>query len=98
MVDLTPVGELWSCNRAACRTSRPGVGTVCQLALLVLQPGSGFALAVLTNHSPNGLQVIEAALAAAGLKGPAPEAVQNAPVDEYAGVYEAAMGRLTITP
>jgi CubicO group peptidase (beta-lactamase class C family) len=78
-------------------TIRHGGGTVGQLSMLVLQPRTGFALAVLTNHSPNGLQVIDAALAAAGLKGPQPEAVHDAPVDEYAGVYETKMGRVTIT-
>ena len=56
------------------------------------------ALAVLTNHSSNGLQVIQAALGAAGLKGPDPEPVDDAPVDDYAGVYETALGRVTVTP
>ncbi len=79
-------------------TIRHGGGTMGQLSMLVLQPRTGFALAVLTNHSPNGLQVTEAALAAAGLKSPPPEAVQDAPVDEYAGVYATPMGRVTITP
>jgi CubicO group peptidase (beta-lactamase class C family) len=78
-------------------TIRHGGGTVGQLSLLVLQPRTGFALAVLTNHSPNGQQVIQTALAAAGLKGPEPEAVRDSPVDVYAGVYETALGRTTIT-
>ena len=69
-----------------------------QLSMLVLQPRSGFALAVLTNHSPNGSQVIEAALEAAGLKGPEPQLVSGAPVEEYGGVYETMLGRVTITP
>lgn len=47
-------------------TIRHGGGTMGQLSMLVLQPGTGFALAVLTNHSPNGQQVIQAALDAAG--------------------------------
>ncbi|HST24849.1 MAG TPA: serine hydrolase domain-containing protein [Gaiellaceae bacterium] len=53
-------------------TIRHGGGTMGQLSMLVLRPETGFALAVLTNHSPNGLQVIHAALKAAGLKGPEP--------------------------
>jgi hypothetical protein len=73
-------------------------GTVGQSALLVVKPGTGFALAVLTNHQPNGIQVIDTALAAAGLMGPLPEAFSGAPVAEYAGAYETAMGRATITP
>jgi CubicO group peptidase (beta-lactamase class C family) len=79
-------------------TIRHGGGTMGQLSMLVLQPSTGFALAVLTNHSPNGLQIFDAAFEAAGLKGPAPVEVDDAPVDEYAGVYETAMGRITIAP
>jgi len=78
-------------------TIRHTGGTTGQLSLLVLQPASGFALTVLTNHSPNGQQVINAALDAAGLGKPAPRVVSDAPVHEYAGVYETAMGRVTIT-
>jgi hypothetical protein len=66
--------------------------------VLVLQPSTGFALAVLTNHSPNGQQVINAALQAAGLLGPPPEPFYGAPVEEYAGVYETRLGRVTIAP
>jgi len=73
-------------------------GTVGQVSLLVLQPSMGFALTVLTNHSPNGMQVIGSALEAAGLNGAEPQEVSGASVAEYAGVYETAMGRLTITP
>jgi CubicO group peptidase (beta-lactamase class C family) len=73
-------------------------GTLGQQALLLLQPSTGFALAVLTNHSPNGLQVIDAALEAAGLKGPDPEELHDAPVGEYAGAYETRLGRVTIAP
>jgi hypothetical protein len=78
-------------------TIRHGGGTLGQLSLLVLRPATGFALAVLTNHSPNGLQLVDAALAAAGLKAPEPEAISDASVTDYAGVYESAMGRVTIT-
>ncbi len=79
-------------------TIRHGGGTMGQVSVLVLQPATGFALAVLTNHSPNGMQVIDAALDAAGLKGSEPEPVHDAPVEEYAGVYETALGRVTIAP
>jgi CubicO group peptidase (beta-lactamase class C family) len=79
-------------------TIRHGGGTMGQLSMLVLQPRSGLALAVLTNHSPNGLQVIDAALEAAGLKGPDPEELHDAPVGEYAGAYETRLGRVTIAP
>ena len=81
------VGLTWY-GEDAFGTIRHGGGTKGQLSLLVLQPRTGFALAVLTNHSPNGLQVIDAALEAAGLRGPAPEEVHDAPVEGYAGVYE----------
>ena len=77
-------------------TIRHGGGTMGQPSMLVLQPRTGFAMAVLTNHAPGGLQVIQTALRAAGLQGPGPEEVHDAPVDEYAGVYETAMGRVTI--
>jgi CubicO group peptidase (beta-lactamase class C family) len=77
-------------------TIRHGGGTMGQVSLLVLQPSTGFALAVLTNHSPNGQQVINAALGAAGLTGPPPEPFSGAPVEEYAGVYETRLGRVTI--
>ena len=79
-------------------TIRHSGGTMGQLSMLVLQPRTGFALAVLTNHSPGGLQVIEGALTTAGLRGPAPEPADGAPVAEYAGAYETSMGRVTITP
>jgi CubicO group peptidase (beta-lactamase class C family) len=91
-VGLTWYGE----NRFG--TIRHGGGTTGQVSLLVLQPRTGFALALLTNHSPNGLQVINAALGAAGLIGPPPEPYPEAPVQEYAGIYETALGRVTIIP
>jgi CubicO group peptidase (beta-lactamase class C family) len=77
-------------------TIRHGGGTLGQVSLLVLRPAAGFALAVLTNHSPNGLRVIDAALAAAGLKPPEPQPVAEAPVADYEGTYESASGRLTV--
>lgn len=79
-------------------TIRHGGGTMGQLSMLVLRPATGFALAVLTNQSPLGLQVIAAALDAAGLKAPDPEPVTGAPVDAYAGTYESPGSRLTLTP
>jgi CubicO group peptidase (beta-lactamase class C family) len=91
------VGLTWY-GEDAFGTIRHGGGTMGQLSMLVLQPRTGFALAVLTNHSPNGLQVIDAALSAAGLKGPSPERVGDAPVQDYRGVYETALGRVTIAP
>jgi CubicO group peptidase (beta-lactamase class C family) len=91
------VGLTWY-GEDAFGTIRHTGGTMGQLSLLVLQPQTGFALAVLTNHSPGGLQVIDGALTAAGLRGPAPEAVDDAPIEEYAGAYETAMGRVTISP
>ena len=71
-------------------------GTLGQQALLLLRPATGFALAVLTNHSPRGGQLIEAALEAVGLKRPWPEPVTSAPAGGYAGVYETQMERLTV--
>ena len=73
-------------------------GTMGQIALLVLRPATGFALTVLTNHSPNGMQVVNAALDAAGLMGPPPEPFSGAPVDEYAGAYRTELGSVTISP
>ena len=78
-------------------TIRHGGGTNGQQSMLVLAPRRRFALAVLTNGSPGGQQVIDAALDAAGLSAGLPERV-DPPVDEYAGVYETAMSRVTLTP
>lgn len=79
-------------------TIRHGGGTMGQLSQLVLQPSSGFALAVLTNQSPGGLQVINAALDAAGLRKPEPQPVTGAPVERYAGTFEAPGSRVILTP
>jgi CubicO group peptidase (beta-lactamase class C family) len=78
-------------------TIRHGGGTVGQLSVLVLQPSTGYALAVLTNHSPAGQQVIMAALDAAGFGAPDPEPFPDAPIDDYAGTYESIGGRATFT-
>jgi CubicO group peptidase (beta-lactamase class C family) len=78
-------------------TLRHSGGTLGQTSILVLQPATGFALAVLTNHSPRGQLVIDAALAAAGLKSPPPARLDHASVDRYTGVYETALGRVTVS-
>jgi CubicO group peptidase (beta-lactamase class C family) len=90
------VGLTWY-GEEAFGTIGHGGGTMGQLSQLVLQPSTGFALAVLTNGSPGGLQVINAALDAAGLKKPEPEAISGAPVERYAGTYEAPGSRMTLT-
>jgi CubicO group peptidase (beta-lactamase class C family) len=79
-------------------TLRHGGGTNGQLSMLVLVPGRSFALAVLSNHSPGGLQVINAGLEAAGLTAGEPQAIDGVPVDEHGGVYETAVSRVTLTP
>jgi CubicO group peptidase (beta-lactamase class C family) len=79
-------------------TIRHGGGTNGQLSVLVLVPSRALALAVLTNHSPGGLQVIEAALQAAGLGADEPQPVDDVPLAEYTGVFETAVSRLTLTP
>jgi len=91
------VGLTWY-GEDSFNTIRHGGGTMGQLSLLVLKPSTGFALAVLTNQSPGGLQVIQAALDAAGMKKPDPEPVGGAPVERYAGTYELPGGRLTFSP
>ena len=75
-----------------------GGGTNGQLSLLVLVPARSFAMALLTNHSPGGAQVIAAALRAAGLAADEPEPIDDVPLDEYAGVFETAVDRITLTP
>lgn len=79
-------------------TLRHGGGTNGQLSLLVLVPARSFALALLTNHSPGGLQVINAALEAAGLAADEPQPVDDVETAEYAGVFETAVSRVTLAP
>jgi CubicO group peptidase (beta-lactamase class C family) len=79
-------------------TLRHGGGTNGQIALLLLAPARSFAFALLTNHSPGGLQVINAALEAAGLAAGEPTPVGDAEIAEFAGVFETAVGRVTLTP
>jgi hypothetical protein len=66
--------------------------------MLVLAPARAFAFALLTNHSPAGIQVTEAALQAAGLKAEDPEPAADVPLADYAGVFETAVDRITLTP
>jgi len=75
-----------------------GGGTNGQISLLVLVPARSFALALLTNHSPGGVQVIDAALRAAGLAADEPQPRTDVSPAEYAGVFETAVDRITLTP
>lgn len=79
-------------------TIRHGGGTNGQIAMLLLVPARSFAVALLTNHSPGGLQVLDAMFRAAGVAADKPEPIDDAPVDEYAGVYETAVNRIKLTP
>ena len=90
------VGLTWY-GEEAFGTIRHGGGTVGQISLLVLRPSTRFAMAVLTNHSPLGIQVLDAALDAAGLKHADPQPVTGAPVATYAGTYAAPTSRLTLS-
>jgi CubicO group peptidase (beta-lactamase class C family) len=79
-------------------TLRHGGGTNGQLSLLLLVPARSLAIALLTNHSPGGLQVIDAALEAAGLATDDPQPVDGVPLAEYGGVFETTVDRITLTP
>jgi CubicO group peptidase (beta-lactamase class C family) len=79
-------------------TLRHGGGTNGQLSMLVLVPARSFALALLTNHSPGGLQVINAALEAVGLGADEPQPVDDVDMTEYGGVFETGVSRVTLTP
>lgn len=79
-------------------TIRHGGGTNGQLSMLVLVPARYFAIALLTNHSPGGLQVINAALDAAGLAAGEPQPLDDVEIGEYAGVFETAVSRVTLVP
>src|SRR5262249_56270878 len=57
----------------------------------------GFAVAGLRNRGAEGRLVVGGALEAAGFRPPAPVRVDDAPVDEYVGVYETALSRVTIS-
>src|SRR4029077_19173694 len=79
-------------------TLRHGGGTNGQLSMLVLVPARSFAFALLTNHSPGGLQVVNAALGAAGLAAGAPQPTDDVETGEYAGVFETSVSRVTLEP
>lgn len=79
-------------------TLRHGGGTNGQIALLLFLPARSYAVALLTNHSPGGIQVIDAMLRAAGLAKDDPEPSEDAVDPEFAGVYETAVERVTLTP
>jgi CubicO group peptidase (beta-lactamase class C family) len=79
-------------------TLRHGGGTNGQLSMLLLVPASSFAFALLTNHSPGGLQVINALLDAAGLAAGEPQPVDDVEIRDYAGVFETAVSRVTLVP
>jgi CubicO group peptidase (beta-lactamase class C family) len=80
-------------------TLRHGGGTNGQIALLLLVPARSYAIALLTNHSPGGIQVMEAMLRAAGLAADDPQPIDDGvPLSDYAGVFETAVDRVTLTP
>jgi CubicO group peptidase (beta-lactamase class C family) len=79
-------------------TLRHSGGTNGQLSLLVLVPARSFAFALLTNHSPGGLQVINAALEAAGLAAGEPQPVGDVETGDYVGVFETTVSRVTLAP
>lgn len=80
-------------------TIRHGGGTNGQIAMLLLVPARSYAIALLTNHSPAGIQVIEAMLEAAGLSAEDPQPIGETAVDaEHAGVFGTAVDRVTLTP
>jgi hypothetical protein len=79
-------------------TIRHGGGTNGQLALLVLQPSRSFALALLTNGSPGGVQVHEAMLRAAGLTPEEPQPLADVDQSDFAGVFRTTNGIITLTP
>jgi len=78
-------------------TIRHGGGTNGQIAELILVPERNYALALLTNHSPGGIQVVEAMKRAAGLALEAPKPLESVDTADFAGVYETTIGRVTIT-
>lgn len=79
-------------------TIRHGGGTNGQLAMLLLQPARSYALALLTNGSPGGLQVMDAMFRAAGVAADDPQPLADVEMDDFAGVYETTLGRVTMTP
>ena len=78
-------------------TIRHGGGTNGQIAMLILAPARNYALALLTNHSPGGLQAIEAMSRAAGIAPEERQPLEGVDTADFAGVYETTIGRVTIT-
>jgi CubicO group peptidase (beta-lactamase class C family) len=78
-------------------TIRHGGGTNGQIAMLVLAPQRGYAVALLTNHSPGGMQVIEAMSRAAGIAPEERQPLAGVDTADFAGIYETTIGRVTIT-
>jgi CubicO group peptidase (beta-lactamase class C family) len=79
-------------------TLRHGGGTNGQIAMLLLVPARSYAIALLTNHSPGGIQIIDAMLEAAGLAADDPQPIDGAVDPQYAGVFETAVDRVTLSP
>jgi CubicO group peptidase (beta-lactamase class C family) len=79
-------------------TLRHGGGTNGQIAMLVLVPARSYAIALLTNHSPGGVQVTDAMLEAARLAADDPQPIDGVVDPQYAGVFETAVDRMTLTP
>jgi CubicO group peptidase (beta-lactamase class C family) len=79
-------------------TIRHGGGTNGQIAMLLLVPARSYALALLTNHSPGGLQVMAAMFRAAGLAADDPQPLTDVDQAEFAGVFRTANEIATLTP
>jgi CubicO group peptidase (beta-lactamase class C family) len=78
-------------------TIRHAGGTNGQIALLLLVPARSYAIALLTNHSPGGIQLTDAMLRAIGLAAEEPQPIDEVMDPEYEGVFETAVGRVTLT-
>jgi CubicO group peptidase (beta-lactamase class C family) len=92
------IGLSWG-GQESMGTVRHLGGTNGQISLLLLVPARAFAIAVLTNHAPGGFHVITAALQAAGLGAEDPQPTDEVvPIPDYTGVFETAVGRVTLTP
>jgi CubicO group peptidase (beta-lactamase class C family) len=79
-------------------TLRHAGGTNGQIALLLLVPARSYAIDLLTNHSPGGIQVTDALLRAAGLAADDPLPIDEVVDAEYGGVFETPLDRVSLTP
>jgi CubicO group peptidase (beta-lactamase class C family) len=79
-------------------TIRHGGGTNGQLSLLLLQPSRSYALALLTNGSPGGVQVTQAMLQAAGLAPEEPQPLADVDQTDFSGVFRTTNEITTLTP